>query len=47
MKLIIEIEFDHELTDRAQMDIKRYIQDFKEELEHLGGKIKKAELSKK
>lgn len=44
MKLIIEVAFGHELSPRAQQDVKRHVQDFKEELEYLDGKVVRADL---
>lgn len=44
MTLHIKVQFKHELSDRAQADLKRIIADFRESLEYVSGKVVQADL---
>lgn len=44
MKLIIEVEFTHELTERGQQEVKAAVQEFRETMESRSGRVTKAEL---
>ena len=48
MKLIIEVEFGHELTETAQLDVQQLVHELKDELEYRSrlrdGKIVRADL---
>lgn len=44
MKLELHVVFNHELSQRAQADVLRLVQDFKEEMEALDGTVTRADL---